>query len=1793
MGLVPPTFAELDAQVHNYAKAVLAEWQATAIWQPAQQLRAVTRRATEEYAGRFLLELLQNAHDAHPGAVRDGRCRLVLDEGEDRHGVLYVANDGDGFTWDRVKGICKLALSPKVIGEGIGNKGVGFRSVLQICSSPEIYSSLSAGFDGYRFRFATPEDLLELLGDKGLAARAVAELPPLQVPVPTTDIPATVAELGALGHITVVRLPLRSAEALAQARLRLDELVGSDTPVMLFLERLRHLLVERRSATGVSKISLTRHETPLADAGPAGGEAGLADVRLVSADLGEEGEFVVARGTVAPERLRATVLTAVADTGLDETYLEWEEPAVVSLAGPADGRQLGSARFYTFLPLGPGVFSPAPAHLNAPFFTKIDRSALDPDHPLNAMLMDAAAETAVVAAMALHGTDHDSARHLATRLVAWDPSHAQRMNGAASAVLGLPFSASALVPVLPGARWPHGWAPGEETLRWPARDLAVLTSRAVADQTGSAVVDEALGDELLRRLAALLSELACPLDRPLAYLADVAEQLVAGLPLPPEKGAIARWNSLYDDLARLFEADPATLRGRRLLLAADNTVRPANGDRAGTLAAPTEGQTKRRRRSTRQVAFFPPARREGPQQSDDDDFAPPAGLAKRLFYMHPELTWLQSEPPRRYTPTRMFLERTLVRPFDATSLIDHVRIALTESDDQRLRDQSLRFVFNLQRSRPYAGPPALKDVGLQLRTATGWTPASKAVFGSGWPGTAGDDLALVVAEGASVDSDLAYMAGCMIVSSDLLIRKGDTVEAWMQFLRAIGVRDGLLTLVTSTAEQSIVGRNLTDDELVKAAKVPPAIAEQWRPHVKRRRSSASSPDTPYVGTPMYRIPGQGIVEQLGDAPRLAYARLLLRGLAKWQQDTFTSTWTRDRTTGPRDEQQVPTPLAAFLAAQPWIPVRSHDRPLAFVSPQEAWLPPPTGEEEPPYVLLLVSAARPLLEQGGLLPRLETLGLAAWGSGAHSGRALQVLATAASEGRIRPEDLPSLRRENERAWQRVVARDRHLLAAPGRDALEPMTRVLVDVGDAVAAIDFLKLRRGETALYVAGDRHQVTAGLVRELGLPQLVLPTDGQTAAALLKLRCGAAVRHVDDADLQVEVDGRPLSLDAAGTGTADALLQEVPWLGLAMTALADHRSTSGRPRSSELAALGNSIRASRVRRCTTFAISLDSQEVTLPARLRRVLALPFGQDVLALIPASGADWPSLGVLAEPISDLVGRRDIGPRLHVAVLALQAAEAPVASPTDEDLAEALGISLQQLQETRQRVEDAVDRVIWLTYAVVAHSHGASAAGAALDPPPSSRTELAAALAPLADGLPMQPAELVEAARNVHSLDELRKACGIPFADFNRTLAGLPGYQPISRSAEHADALQRFLSLRRGELLLSLRRARLARFDAGDPQPDWPALRRLDYIPLPDRWSLEVYEAETALLERHVTTVLEARLGSGLPTTGDRLPRLDSVQPSNGALIARVVPELVVLVRASGRELPRSLAHGDPVEAVQRALDAAGALDFRPLDSDALVRWLAALGEWPKDMLPSADPQAHGLSAEDLAKGRDAASAEQTERARMRRVLKVAGTEVDVSESLADFLPLIQQTLDAQPGFFRQARTFSALDELEPRQPRPVRRSGAGTGRRGGDRGLSDAQTSAVGCAGEYLAWQALADRYPEANEAGWVSTNRRHVFTGDLGDDGLGFDLEVWLGSNPLMFEVKAFRGAGGEIELGETEVDSARRHAATDRWRLLVITDVFDPTTRLMRMLPNPFSRRGRGRFRELGGSLRYAYRLP
>ncbi|MEU0246187.1 DUF3883 domain-containing protein [Streptomyces sp. NPDC006235] len=193
-------------------------------------------------------------------------------------------------------------------------------------------------------------------------------------------------------------------------------------------------------------------------------------------------------------------------------------------------------------------------------------------------------------------------------------------------------------------------------------------------------------------------------------------------------------------------------------------------------------------------------------------------------------------------------------------------------------------------------------------------------------------------------------------------------------------------------------------------------------------------------------------------------------------------------------------------------------------------------------------------------------------------------------------------------------------------------------------------------------------------------------------------------------------------------------------------------------------------------------------------------------------------------------------------------------------------------------------------------------------------------------------------------------------------------------------------------------------------------------------------------------------------------------------------------------------------------------------------------------------------------------------------------------------LLQSGYDAHPRDRRDGRVHVLLDEAEGEWTGRTQTTGRTRGWRyggGTDSGLTTAQREAIGYVGEWYAYQWLCARYPDRmDETCWVSGNRRKAFPGPSGDDGLGFDFRVGSGSQPYLYEVKATAGEGGRFELGESEVRAARQHAGNDRWRLLVVTHALTSHRVAIQMLPNPYGKRGQGRYREEGGALRFSYPL-
>lgn len=222
---------------------------------------------SNDYRGRELLELLQNADDASPGEPRTQRATLILcEEG------LCFANTGEPFSEGGIKSLIVSNNSPKKRGEAkyIGNRGLGFRSVLGWTNSPFILSgNLSVGFDRRR-----AEQWLEDLAnrDEGVQRKVEEERQASGLmPIPTLAIPAILDEqdtassspseepnfvaiwalansLRAEGYDTVIALPFTEPNAFKEARAQLER---TGREVLLFLRHIGELVI--RSPQGQTK----------------------------------------------------------------------------------------------------------------------------------------------------------------------------------------------------------------------------------------------------------------------------------------------------------------------------------------------------------------------------------------------------------------------------------------------------------------------------------------------------------------------------------------------------------------------------------------------------------------------------------------------------------------------------------------------------------------------------------------------------------------------------------------------------------------------------------------------------------------------------------------------------------------------------------------------------------------------------------------------------------------------------------------------------------------------------------------------------------------------------------------------------------------------------------------------------------------------------------------------------------------------------------------------------------------------------------------------------------------------------------------------------------------------------------------------------------------------------------------------------------------------------------------------------------------------------------------------------
>jgi hypothetical protein len=466
------------------------------------------------------------------------------------------------------------------------------------------------------------EDVRRLAADDAEFAILDREFSRYLLPVPLQPSDEMLQRFRARGAVTVVRLPLKSEQALKVAMIQIERLVSSPAPVLLFLDRLDCLEVERvDGASLVTRHELTRTRQHVTIPG-AGAQTDCSEVQTAGR------RYLLATRSIPEGEVRAMIKGSIDAQQLDPSWEDWDGDAGVSLALPlGPGHSQETFALYTFLPMD--VTSPLGGHLNAPFYTKLARVDLSEDVLLNSYFLDVAAElSAELVALLIR----DEAAAVEERpgvvadILSWDEEHCPRLE-AALTHRGLSLRESNLLPSRLGHK--TSWISLEQAHLWDDEGYEVLTADRLG-RIGVHLVDTSIGARRLRRLASLHLALQgwemTPDDESLAeWLEDLASDLGR------RRTPIRDWNSFYVDIARCFETTrrAQVLQGRRVLLDQEGKLR-----RAG----PWDDESRTSRDPT---VFFPPRRAADADDDLQDDVAEdeeelrvPKSLQRAVCFLH-------------------------------------------------------------------------------------------------------------------------------------------------------------------------------------------------------------------------------------------------------------------------------------------------------------------------------------------------------------------------------------------------------------------------------------------------------------------------------------------------------------------------------------------------------------------------------------------------------------------------------------------------------------------------------------------------------------------------------------------------------------------------------------------------------------------------------------------------------------------------------------------------------------------------------------------------------------------------------------------------------------------------------------------------------------------------------------------------------------------------------------------------------------------------------------------------------
>lgn len=1699
--------------------AAMAESRSQPIYRSVKRL---SKMIGGEYGNRVIYELLQNAHDAQPDGQGKVAIHLIVKSPEE--GELLIANGGSGFTRQNLDAIRNIASSTKEVGEGIGNKGVGFRSVEALTKDPQIFSCQgvarpSARFDGYCFRLATQDEVearMTLLGRGKSAAAVAASMPRYLAAVPVESQPEHVKAFAREGYATVVSLPLSSIETVNLAVRQLQELISPEAPVLLFLDRIASLEVRVTGLPDMKpRLVLTRKAEPFALE-----HSGQADSQFQVVTLTpDRTRWLMARRTLGMAQVLDAVRRSISLESNLERWLNWQGDATVSCALPLDGDGLAKGRLFNFLPMSADSVSPFRGHLDAPFYTSINRERARVDLPLNNYLLNVAAEVCAETALALTAKP-DLPPRCVVDFAAWAPAESTRLATAFKA-RGVQILSAEVWPTTAGA-----WKRLGHVVCWPSGSFKVFTAARATKAGAEQIISNKLSADRIEAVDALARKFQTSCNPTPQTMASWAEAIAASLPASPKDD---RWGKLYADLLQAFGSKGlSVLVGRKILL-----------DRNSNLVAAGKDVYARHESGRRRKGDGPPL--------------PPSALARKLTILADEITIRDTAVP--------FERAELWRPYDATEILERLPTLFTERQADSRREAALLWAFEVWRHDAAGAARVLRAADVHVLTQQGWIPAVAASFSQTWT-EAGADLNIYLAEAGATCPESAIAAKALLV--DISAWPSDAKELkqeWIRFLIAAGVSDGLIPVPAKVPEGPFGGSTWTYN--FRSAKYPD-LDKTWFSNAGF--VEPNHPQTRYWREgEAWKLPGQAIVGSLSDDARRRFAALAVRHLQSNGRKFLTfSLFRQDRDQRHQDLLTYFTPIATFLATAPWFPMEYLGT-LGFLPVALGWLIT-ERRSEPKFVAQGAEEIAALLSKDDATIAIladEPFRLNVWKTKSSAPQRLQALAEVSEN--VTQHERPLLRKLYEHAWKDLLELDLNLVEAATLIIERPP-----GFGRLIGSAEERK------SVYLRDSGSSELARLLIDTGSPVLAVSLDIVSKSIQTKIDATGTLKalFVEDAEVDLLVDGEPFktSMDS------QSLLDVTPWLAEALL-LGHEFGADGFERNVNVTHIQERLRRLRLREAKTIVLTSQSGSAQAMDRyLHRddscptlLVNGPFDSHQLVesakLISAYlHANLHSFEMLLVRLALHLGRnQDLRTLVPSEGQYAAAAQAPINAVRDYLAA--------FRHDDASRVDILVPLVAYFSSAVLAREVGARL----LDESISKWHAI------LAAAIPSDIAERILAeTEKTLDLFTLMRELGLEYARFNRSLLELGRLSLVSE----ADLRRQFEVWKNGlrsELLDRLRYHFQGKFNDSTAFAPYASMRDLEFIAYDATWS-----ESKQMIERGdvLARANNALAGISLHEQDGKIPPIDALRLANRKVIAQVSELAKRVLEAAGVQPLHEIWSAGSGE-VAAALDRAGLLDFHLVGEEEAFQLLVRSRFWPEGTPESLKLSDHGLTEDDMDRERKRAKLQQEDEKRRRNLVVFGGTEFDASDPEFSRQFAEAASLAIASGGW-ESRSSRRLANLVAQPEKPT------TGKREGGRGMArptprlpETVRSAIGLAGELLAYRYLKAKHPKNfNDSCWVSENRRSLFPED-GDMTLGYDFRVAMTEREWLYEVKATPGDLCEFELTDNEYRQAVS-ASPDRsrrYRILFVFHALDSSHCRIVELPNPSSDAGGSLFRVIGRS--------